>query len=159
MPTINIQEISRPRVSDTVTYTDISMDARVNNLSTPGNLYKPKNSNDIEISKDSLAIMNSLTNIFNTTPGQKVLNPEFGLDLKRFLFEPLTDFTSQRIAETILDGLTRWEPRVEIVNINVLKDIDNWQFEISLTLSIPSVNNSVISFTGILSQEQFTPSS
>tara|TARA_R110000824_G_scaffold15095_3_gene63719 strand:+ start:902 stop:1381 length:480 start_codon:yes stop_codon:yes gene_type:complete len=156
MPSIVIKEIQQPRVDTNTTYTDITMDIEVNNLATNDNLFKPINSSDIDISVDEQAIKNSLVNIFNTIPGQKVLSPEFGLDLKRFLFEPLTSFTAQRISETIFKGISRWESRVEIINIDVQRDIANTQFTVSLTLRIPKLSNSSVSFTGILSQEQFT---
>jgi phage baseplate assembly protein W len=159
MPSIVIPEIQQPRIETAVTYTDLTMDVEVNNLATDDNLFKPENSSDISVSVDEQAIKNSLVNIFNTIPGQKVLNPEFGLDLKRFLFEPLTSFTAQRISETIFNGIRRWETRVDIVNIDVQQDYSNYQFTISLTLRIPKLSNSNVSFTGILSQEQFTQTS
>jgi hypothetical protein len=158
MPAIIIPEIKQPQVDINVKYTDISMDIEVNNHATDENLFKPINSSDIERSVDEQAIKNSLVNIFNTIPGQKVLNPEFGLNLKKFLFDPLTEFTAQRISETIFNGITRWEPRVKIINIDVQKNVRDMQFTISLTLSIPKLSNSRVSFTGILTQEQFTPS-
>ena len=49
---------------------------------------------DIQGSFDEQAIKNSITNIFLTSPGQKILSPEFGLDLRRSLFESVNDFNS-----------------------------------------------------------------
>ena len=160
MPAINIPEIEpKVTVKKAATYVDVTMDLKENNMQLDDNLYKPVDSTDIDVSVDEGAIKNSLVNLFNTTPGQKVLQPEFGLELKRFLFEPLTDLTAKLIAETIYKGIARWETRVQIGNVDVQKDYDNRQFEISLTLMIPKLSNSTVSFTGILSQEQFTQTS
>ena len=108
------------------------------------------------MSKDELAIKNSLVNLFNTTPGEKILNPEFGLNLKRFLFEPLTDLTARIIGETIYEGISKYEPRVRIINIGVIKDIDNQQFDITISIAIPKLSNQKVSFKGTLTKEQFT---
>jgi phage baseplate assembly protein W len=157
MPAIKIPGLAPSRPDDDrYMYTDITLDVVKNDLQLQSHLYKPKTSTDIAVSVDEGAIKNALVNLFNTIPGQKVLEPEFGLDLKRFLFEPLTDFTAKFIGETIYNGITRWEPRVRIVNIDVVRDYDNYQFIITLTLLIPKLSNSRVKFTGILSREQFT---
>jgi len=157
MPAIKIQGMSVDTdIITGSTYTDITMDAQPNDLQMNSNLYKPTNSTDIAVSVDEGAIRNSIVNIFNTIPGQKILNPEFGLDLKRFLFDPLTDFTAKVIGDTIYKGIDRWEKRVRIVNIDVRQDYDNYQYVIALTLLIPKLSNSRVNFTGMLSREQFT---
>lgn len=157
MPAIKLQGISAKSNEHTgYTYTDVTLDIKPNDLQQNSNLYKPTNSTDIDVSVDEGAIKNALVNLFNTIPGQKVLNPEFGLDLKKFLFEPLTDFTAQVIGETIYKGIARWETRVLITNIDVRQDYDNYQYVISLTLLIPKLSNSSVKFTGLLTREQFT---
>ena len=157
MPSIKIQGLTVPK-DDTgrYTYVDVSLDLAKNDLQLNSYLYKPTNSTDVEVSLDEGAIKNALVNLFNTIPGQKVLQPEFGLNLKKFLFDPLTEMTAQMIGETIYKGISRWEPRVKIANIDVKQDYDNYQFIISLTLLIPKLSNSKVKFTGILTREQFT---
>lgn len=157
MPAIKIQGLSVPKPdNDRYTYIDVALDIVKNNLLLDTNLYKAETSTDIDVSYDEGAIKNSLVNLFNTTPGEKLLEPEFGLNLKRFLFDPLTEITAQMIGETIYNGINRWEPRVTITNVDVKRDVANFQFTISLTLLIPKLSNTEISFTGILTKEQFT---
>lgn len=157
MPAIKIANIADPRDSaKDYKYSDLTLDVELNDLSSPNNLHKPKSSTDIQVSYDELAIKNALINLFNTTPGEKLLTPEFGIDLKRFLFDPLTDMTANLIGQTIYKGITRWEPRVKILNIKVIKDIDNRQFEITLSIAIPKLSNRKVVLTGILNKENFT---
>ena len=157
MPAIKLQGISA-NINKTTgyTYTDVTLDIKSNDLQLNTNLYKPVNSTDIAISVDEGAIKNALVNLFNTIPGQKVLQPEFGLDLKTFLFDPLTEYTAKVIGETIYKGIARWEKRVHISNIDVKRDYDNYQYIISLTLLIPKLSNNTVTFTGLLTREQFT---
>ena len=87
MPAINISNIEQPIVSENkTTYVDVKLDLEQNDLQLPGNLYKPSTSDDIVVSTDEAAIRNAIVNIFNKIPGEKVLNPEFGLSLNKFLF-------------------------------------------------------------------------
>ena len=51
-----------------------------------GQLNKKVILRDVQASFDEQAIKNSITNIFLTAPGQKILSQEFGLDLRRYLF-------------------------------------------------------------------------
>ena len=157
MPAIKISKLADPKPERAAfKYSDLTLDVELNDLSSANNLHKPKSSTDIRSSFDELAIKNALINLFNTTPGEKLLEPEFGLNLKRFLFDPLTDMTANIIGQTIYTGISRWEPRVRISNINVKKDIDQRQFEITLTIAIPNLSNRKVKLTGILTKEQFT---
>ena len=66
------------------------------------------------------------------------------------------DMTANLIGQTIYKGITRWEPRVKILNIKVIKDIENRQFEITLSIAIPKLSNRKVVLTGILNKENFT---
>jgi hypothetical protein len=48
--------------------------------------------------------------------------PEFGGGLRRFLFEPNTPATHRLIQETIKRALGRWEPRVHVESVQVIRD-------------------------------------
>ena len=109
---------------------DVSVDKRDNAALEGGYLYKdlfldlePEvyynkqlNKNvilkDIQGSYDLQAIKNSIINIFLTSPGQKILNPEFGIDLRRYLFEPVNSSTAYRIKYDINTKLPGQEPRI-----------------------------------------------
>jgi phage baseplate assembly protein W len=105
---------------------------------------------DIKQAVDESAIKNSLINLFNTFPGQKLLNPEYGLDLAQYLFTPVSDSVAQQIGDDILSGITKYEPRVTVENVSVGADPENSQYEITLTIIIPKISDSTVSFSGIL---------
>ena len=61
-------------------YKDLSLDISQTKIIQPG--FKDSvPGTDIQASFDTKAIINSLTNLFNTLPGQRFLFPEYGLDL------------------------------------------------------------------------------
>lgn len=155
MSNINLTQLGTP-AEYTSTYRDMSLDMAVENRVLSRGLYRSENIFDIESSRDEHAIQNSLINIFNTAPGQKLLEPEFGLDLKRYLFDPLTEDIAQNIGETIIQGLKRYEPRIIINRINVIPDYDQNQYILSLYITIPTLNISGAQYNGALNTEGFT---
>lgn len=109
---------------------------------------------DIAADYDVSAISNSIFNLFTTLPGQKILRPEYGLNIAQFLFTGITTANAQLIGETIQQGINKWEPRVSIQEIGIEKDEDNHRYTINLALFIPYFNKS-ISLKGILSNSGF----
>ena len=55
-----------------------------------------------------------------TERGERVMLPNFGLSLKRFLFEPLTEDLTEEIYEEVYMGMTRYLPHVEVRALRVL---------------------------------------
>lgn len=60
----------------------------------------------------------SLRRIFHTVPGDRVMLPEFGCNLRKFLFEPNDNFLVYEIKSTVKKAIERWEPRVQVINID-----------------------------------------
>jgi phage baseplate assembly protein W len=154
MSTINLATLY-PDASPGFLYKDISLDIKSEINVLPRGLFREDNITDIASSKDEGAIMNSLRNIFNTVPGQKLLNPEFGLDLRRYLFQPLTTDIAQNIGDTILIGLKLYEPRVIVNSVDIFTDFDENQYTITLYISIPTLNISEAQYRGVLNTEGF----
>ena len=110
---------------------------------------------DIVADYDGQAVANSLANLFNTIPGQNLLNPEYGLNLIQYVFEPATETTGRLIGNHILDNVTNFEPRVTIQNVNITLNKDEQTFTIVLSILIPSINKQ-IQIPGILSKNGYT---
>lgn len=69
-------------------------------------------------------VRESIRLILMTEPGERVMRQDFGAGLGRFLFEPNTPATHQRLRLEVLKALARWEPRVaaESVQVDVAAD-------------------------------------
>jgi phage baseplate assembly protein W len=70
-------------------------------------------------------IKSNLINLLLTYKGERVLNPEFGADLPRLLFEPITNDLIRRIQNQIIDNVGIYIPEIILTNIEVTPDIDN----------------------------------
>ena len=110
---------------------------------------------DIQGSYDMDAIKNSITNIFLTSPGQKILSPEFGINLRRFIFEPATSFTAYRVKADILNNLPDMEPRIELEEVSVVPVPDEHEFYITLQINVPSLNAYGISLKSLLNSNGY----
>lgn len=65
------------------------------------------------------AIKNNVKSLLSTNKGERYFQPNLGVDLKRFLFEPLNDETIIKIQDSILDSVEFWLPFVRILDIKV----------------------------------------
>jgi len=64
----------------------------------------------------------SMRLILATAPGERPMRPEFGCAVHDFVFSPADATTAGRIAYEVRAALERWEPRVEIVEVDVTVD-------------------------------------
>lgn len=103
-------------------------------------LNKNESLKDLAPIYDIEAIKNSIKNAFLTSPGDKILNPEYGADLRQFIFEPVSLLTEFAIRETILDRLPIMEPRIELVNVVVVGNEDDKSYNITIQINVPSLN-------------------
>jgi phage baseplate assembly protein W len=59
----------------------------------------------------------SIINILGTQPGERVMEPEFGSDLPKLIFEPNDDLLMQAIIRETAEALAKWDPFLEVVGI------------------------------------------
>jgi phage baseplate assembly protein W len=67
-------------------------------------------------------VREALRLILLTEPGERLMREEFGCGLHRYLLEPNTVATHQRIHDSIVRGIARWEPRVVVEEVAVVAD-------------------------------------
>lgn len=60
--------------------------------------------------------------IMGTEPGERVMRPDFGAGLARFVFEPVNTTTMALVRTRVHDALVDWEPRIEVVEVAVTTD-------------------------------------
>lgn len=64
-------------------------------------------------------VRQSIGTILDTEPGERVMRPEFGCGLRRFLMAPNTVATRTAIQEEIEQALRLWEPRIQVTRVAV----------------------------------------
>jgi uncharacterized protein len=64
-------------------------------------------------------IRQSIEAILDTEPGERVMRPDFGCGLRRYLMEPNTAATRSGMQRDIDNALSTWEPRIQLTNVAV----------------------------------------
>lgn len=156
MATIKISSIAEPdKPASKFTYTDLKLDLEFN-YTQNNEFLKRREIKDLEIDYDYAAIRNSIFNIITTVPGQRILNPYFGTNLERYLFNRVSESAAKNIGNELLKSLITFEPRVIVQNIDIAVDEVNQSYVITLTLNIASVNSaSSFQLVGTLSNTGF----
>jgi phage baseplate assembly protein W len=70
-------------------------------------------------------VKSNLINLLLTYKGERILNPEFGADLPRLLFEPINNELIQKIQDQIINNVNIYVPEIILINIEVTPDIDH----------------------------------
>jgi phage baseplate assembly protein W len=68
------------------------------------------------------AIRQSLLMLISTSPGERVMRPEYGCNLRRILFNPNDDSTAGLALHYVRQAVTRWEPRIQILKLQATRD-------------------------------------
>ena len=64
-------------------------------------------------------VRQSILIILDTEPGERVMRPNFGCGLRRFLMEPNNPTTRAAIAREVEDALRLWERRIVVSSVDV----------------------------------------
>ena len=92
------------------------------------------------------------TNIINlllTHKGERFMQPDFGTNLRRYLFQPNNNQIQGELKTEIMDAISFWLPYVKVENITVDNSIENIdQYKINITLTF-SVTEDITEFTSV----------
>lgn len=94
------------------------------------------------------AIRNNLLNFFLTNSTERYLNPDFGANLRAFIFEQISNGNVEGLKEDIQSQIATYFPSVSIVTLEVLQNSDN--NEIIVTMQYKIIH------TGIVDQIQIS---
>jgi uncharacterized protein len=90
-----------------------------------------------------------LVNLLLTHKGERYMQPNYGTNLRRFLFQPNTQEMEGEIRNEILDTIKRWLPFISIGTLNITRDIEQIdQYKIRIALEV-SVIDDITKFTNI----------
>jgi len=90
------------------------------------------------VTKD--AIKSNLINFFLTNPGERPLNPSFGGGLRNFIFEQISNDTTEFLTEDVSTKVAVFFPNVEIQDLNILSNSDTNQITINFTYIVKNTN-------------------
>lgn len=79
--------------------------------------------------------------VLSTAPGERPMRPEFGCSIHDLVFAPVNEQTAGRIQHEVYASLDRWEPRIEVEDVEVTTGADPSVLMIDVRYSIRGTNN------------------
>jgi len=90
-------------------------------------------------------IRQNFKNLIMTSPGERIMIPEFGAGLRRFLFEGIQGSTYESIVTSINEQVQEYMPfinisEISLLNQNDIPDIRPNEVRITIKYSVPGIN-------------------
>ena len=99
------------------------------------------------------AIKANIQLLLQTNQGERLFQPNLGVNLRQLLFEQMTEDLQIQIENNIVDVFERWLPFVNLTNINVERRDDVSQTNINIEFNIRRTPNSLesvqVTFDGV----------
>ena len=80
--------------------------------------------------------LSNLKNLIATSRGERYMQPRFGTRIREAIFEPNTTDLRDFLIRTIQEALDIWLPYIDIVDLELKRNIDQHSLAIRLTVSI-----------------------
>ena len=106
-------------------FKDLSMSFRSNPLN-----------DDLIGLKNESAIARSIKNLVFMQKGEKFFDPNFGSEVSASLFENIDDVTAITMRDDIDYMIKTYEPRVDLINVEIIPNYDNNQMDAVIVYSI-----------------------
>ena len=94
-----------------------------------------------EMNKDLKSLFRqNLKMLILTDPGERVMQPDFGVGMRRYLFQNFTQSTYSEIDTRIREQVRKYIPAIRIGSINFSSaDPDNNRLQFAISFSIPNI--------------------
>ena len=110
-------------------FKDLSMTFQVNPLNY-----------DLIALKNETAIARSVRNLVLTYPGERFFNENLGSKVSRSLFENVDDISASIIKDEIENTITTYEPRVNLISVNIEPNYDEGEFNVTINYRIVGID-------------------
>lgn len=100
-------------------------------------------------SSGSERIRQSIVIVLGTRPGERIMRPDYGCELHSLAFAPNTPATANLARHYVKYALTRWEPRIEVTEVDVGNDLRAAALTIGVSYQIrgnPDLRSLTLSF-------------
>ena len=93
-----------------------------------------------DIDKLDTSINRSIALILLTAKGEVFGNPEFGSDIRKFLFESYNDNLKELIIDEIIDSVSKWEDRIIINRSDISIEQEDLALKIHISYTLTNSN-------------------
>jgi phage baseplate assembly protein W len=87
------------------------------------------------------SVQQSVWIILSTAKGERVMRPDFGCGIHELVFDTVTASTSGRVVSAVREALLRFEPRIDVRDVNVSPGGNGEVLLISVDYEVRATNN------------------
>lgn len=98
---------------------DINMDFLGKGWKFPFNI---NHQGKVDISSYEADIKEAILIILGTRPGERIMQPDFGCGIHEYVFSTMDTLSLRLIENSVIEALTRWEPRIDLVEVKAITD-------------------------------------
>jgi phage baseplate assembly protein W len=91
---------------------------------------------------DEEAVKRSIRNLLLTDVGERFFQPNFGSNVRRYLFENASDVTKNSLRESIVNAINNYEPRANIIDVIVTLSNDEHSYMVDIYFNV--INNPTV---------------
>jgi phage baseplate assembly protein W len=96
----------------------------------------------IALAHDETDVDQAIQLILGTAPGERPMRPEFGCGVHDFVFDTIDAGTVARMETEIRSALDRWEPRIEVSELDFdLDGVDRGELLINIAYRLRATNH------------------
>ena len=111
---------------------------------------KKQASGDINKVTDIQAVKRSVRNLVLLNHYEKPFHPEIGSGVRDILFENMTPITAFIIAKQVEDVIENYEPRVKLIGVRALPNLDRNEYEVSIEFYVVNTPTELVDLTVFL---------
>jgi phage baseplate assembly protein W len=101
---------------------------------------QPDETGDVALSAFEEDIRQAVRIILGTSPGERVMRPDFGAGLRDLVFEPLNSTTMALVRHRVEQALITWEPRIDTIGVQVRADRPQGRLLIEIEYRVRATN-------------------
>jgi|TARA_B100002003_G_scaffold224652_1_gene230140 phage baseplate assembly protein W len=102
---------------------------------------------DVNTLTDVTAVKRSVRNLILTNHYEKPFHPEIGSGVRETLFELMTPMTSFILTKKIENVIETYEPRVTLVGVRALPNLDRNEYEVSIEFYVVNAPAELVDLT------------
>lgn len=123
-----VVNLTSPRSKKISLYADLHKDLTQN----------PTNG-DLALRRDEESVKESIKNLILTDKGERLMQPLIGGNIRALLFENMTPAVLKIIEEQVFITIEEYEPRAEIIDVEVKSAIDDNKVEVTIRFYITNI--------------------
>jgi phage baseplate assembly protein W len=125
-------DILSPNYKKLTVYSDFRKDLMMNPLTR-----------DVVARLNEDSVKEALKNLILTDKGERLFQPYLGSDVRKSLFDNMTPATVKMIEQNVRATINNFEPRVNLIDVQVIADPDNYKVQINISFYVRNVQEPV----------------